>query len=367
MKKYVICLMTIILAIFFNSSTIDSQGLLVKQYLFDMNKEDYQIKNYETLHDFNDNVYYLYNFKPCGYAIFEGQSMSFIEGSFTTNSIYNNYNEEKFYLGPQNYFIKKNQSYYHLTNNCIYERSSLQPLSNEFHLLITSKNSNNNKQAYFDLKDDYIQKNNTIYIKNYQYFKNLYDFPNNVEGSCGFVALSMILGYLDTFYDDNILADHFTYQSNPKYSRGTVDELQYFLMDYGDYVSIPFTQIAKAATARNLYNTFFKYRVDYIPAASRKNSFVVYHEGPLIGNSIPLDEIKFFINKGKPVILIMRSYTYQETENGSDIKNSWHDVIAYGYSNDKFITHFGWQIDGATEYILNSAIIQSYIVIDYFN
>lgn len=368
MKKYIICIIIIILTIFLKAATVDFKTLVVKKYLHEMNRETYQIKNYEVLKDFDDNLYYLYNFKPQGYAIFASNKMELVEGTFNINSIYENYQEEKFYLGPNNYYIKQNDTYYDLLTHNTCTKETLQKPSRAFYQLITTKNSNEDIAYDFGLKDDYVMSNNITYIKNYQYFKNLYDFPDNIEGSCGFVALAMILGYLDTYYDDNILDDQYIAQSRPYYSRGTKDELQYLLMNYNHYIKIPLTEIARAATARNLYDTFNDYRQDYIPISSRKNSFVLYHEGPLlVGNSLALKEIKYFINKGKPVILIMRSYTYQETFDGLNYKNSWHDVIAYGYSNDKFITHFGWGSRGANEYILNSVIIQSYIVIDYFN
>ncbi|MCR4697839.1 MAG: hypothetical protein K5762_00585 [Bacilli bacterium] len=47
------------------------------------------------------------------------------------------------------------------------------------------------------------------------YFANLSEnTPDNRFGSCGFVALSSILSYADTFYNDNLIAEHFEEKTN---------------------------------------------------------------------------------------------------------------------------------------------------------
>ena len=365
MKRLVSIITFILIAIFMKSGNMDHQKVTVNNYLKEMNMNGYMIRDYEEIKDFDNNSYLLYNFQPQGYAIFKANNLTFIEGSFASNSLYHAFSEPKYYIGPFNYYIKKDNNYYNLIDQKYYQESDLQLSSKNFNELINQK-SNSFNNLSLDLPENNLKVGNWTYIENYEYFQKLYDFPDNVDGSCGFVALAMILGYLDTFYDDRIVSDEYLKQSSSEYSRGTKDELQYLLMEYGHYINIPFTDVTRAATARHMYDTFSQYRKDYIPVSAWKNSFVLYHEAPLLGKSIPTDEIKFLIDKGKPVMLIMRTYTYQKTEDGSNINNTWHDIIAYGYNGDKFMTHFGWDINGASQYILSSAIIQSYITIDYF-
>ena len=42
------------------------------------------------------------------------------------------------------------------------------------------------------------------------YFKNLkYNYGENVYGTCGYVAVGMLLSYYDTFHDNNIIPGDF--------------------------------------------------------------------------------------------------------------------------------------------------------------
>lgn len=362
MKRFLNISLIVIFIVLLQTSKIDKRQKIIIDYLQEMSMEQYKLKNIETLKDLNNNSYLLYNLKPTGYAIFEAKSKNFIEGSFQANSLYPNCSEDKLYFGPYNYYLQKNNGYYNLLTNTYDDIFSLQITSLSF-----NETLEHSKQVSLALKDDNVTIDGWTYIKNYQYFQNLSDFPDNIEGSCGFVALSMLLGYLDTFYDDDFLDDDYIIKSSLEYSRGTKDSLQYLLMDYEHYISIPFTEVTRAATARYIYETFKDYQKDNIPISALKNSYILYNEGPLIGKTIPIDEIKGLINKGKPIIIVMRDYAYQETENGIIMDGAWHDVIVYGYKGDKLITHFGWKVTGGTQFILSSAIIQSYISIDYFD
>lgn len=49
------------------------------------------------------------------------------------------------------------------------------------------------------------------------YFKNLNEcHGRNIGGSCGYIAMGMLLSYYDTFYDDSFIADNFEYQKLPQ-------------------------------------------------------------------------------------------------------------------------------------------------------
>ena len=63
-----------------------------------------------------------------------------------------------------------------------------------------------NTQYYYD-NDDSISLNN-YYATHYFYnLKN--NFGNNLVGSCAYVALSMLLSFYDTYWDDNIISENF--------------------------------------------------------------------------------------------------------------------------------------------------------------
>ena len=70
---------------------------------------------------------------------------------------------------------------------------------------------------------------------------------------------------------------------------------------------------------------------------------------------------KEFISQGFPTILVLQKYE-SNIANGND-----HDVLAYGYSGDKFLNHFGWWPDtkGSAEVVISSATIYGYFTMKY--
>lgn len=70
---------------------------------------------------------------------------------------------------------------------------------------------------------------------------------------------------------------------------------------------------------------------------------------------------KEYITEGLPTLLVLQSY------DSSLGKGNDHIVVAYGYKDDTFLTHFGWwpNSKSGTEVILNSATIYGYFTIKY--
>lgn len=58
-----------------------------------------------------------------------------------------------------------------------------------------------------------------------KYFKNLNKcIGKNLNGSCGYVALGMLLSYYDTFYNDDTIAEQYDYQITPSSMEELVNE-----------------------------------------------------------------------------------------------------------------------------------------------
>lgn len=58
-----------------------------------------------------------------------------------------------------------------------------------------------------------------------KYFRNLKScMGNNLNGSCAYVALSMLLSYYDTFYNDDTIPENYEYQITPSSMDTLVDE-----------------------------------------------------------------------------------------------------------------------------------------------
>ena len=75
-------------------------------------------------------------------------------------------------------------------------------------ILITNYVDNDTEKGEYLLFDDYgtdVQK-----IKNSYYFENLNEYHGyNSKGTCAIVAIQMLMGYYDTFYNDNIIPEEY--------------------------------------------------------------------------------------------------------------------------------------------------------------
>lgn len=248
-------------------------------------------------------------------------------------------------------FIKESSSNNNIqTSNVIIENNTLKINPKNRFLTRLFKTSNNN----YDINDFHL-------IEDYEYFTSLYSFPDNLEGSCGFVALSIVLGYLDDNLDDNILNDEF----NDGF-KNTNNFLHDTLLDYDYYINIPLTPISKASTARHLRDTFFDFRRDYIDESIYPSIFVGSHDGPLFNDNPDLNSIRNYIDNDIPVIIMMRKFSYFPLGSTTVYTSSWHEVVVYGYLGDMFLVHLGWKNHSPTA-IINTYNIQSFIAIGDIN
>ena len=60
-------------------------------------------------------------------------------------------------------------------------------------------------------EQSFVDANGYKVINNSYYFQHLNNFPINYKGTCGLVALSILLGYYDTFYDDSYIPQSLQY------------------------------------------------------------------------------------------------------------------------------------------------------------
>ena len=110
---------------------------VTEQLFEEMNIKNFKVASEEIIYDFNNNHYYLVNYYPIGYSIFEGNSKEFIEGSFDTICPYSNYGNkvegENYYSGPLNYFIRNGNIIYDIYNkNYMQYSQELNTISSEF-------------------------------------------------------------------------------------------------------------------------------------------------------------------------------------------------------------------------------------------
>lgn len=161
----------------------------------------------ETITDFCGNEFLLKE----GNNYYEIWSLDnvFIEGSYTTNSPFYQIKGDKYYLGPTNYFVKCDELVTNLITN------NVEPFSNynSYSYELLSNSLNRSSIPSPDINRTYVDSNGFTVIKEADYFRNLTAFPQNWFGECGVVALSELLGFYDTFYNDDFIPNNLTYDA----------------------------------------------------------------------------------------------------------------------------------------------------------
>lgn len=133
----------------------------------------------------------------------------FIEASKSSNSPYYKQEGDRYYLGPSNYFVCKDQMVTNIFTNDVYPITKFNKCSYEHISNVQTKNnttSPDGDRTYIDLEGFTV-------IKEANYFRNLTQFPMNWFGECGVIALSELLGYYDTFYNDDFIQNDLTYNA----------------------------------------------------------------------------------------------------------------------------------------------------------
>ncbi len=321
----------------------------------------------------------------------------FIEGSYTTNSPYYQQNGDKYYLGPTNYFVKCDELVTNLITN------SIEPLSNYYNYSyeLLSNAQNRSSIPSPDTNKTYVDKNGFTVIKEADYFRNLTAFPQNWFGECGVIALSELLGYYDTFYNDDFIPNDLTYDARyyvKKVSTRSSESSEYEL---DKTITEPLTKIVSVSYKDTNYYSFNEWNSmpgttfamrDYIfdkymktflgigwpdggyPMLDEelKDTFKNYMKNNC-GNLLSCTEFrsgnvfythqkpKEYISEGLPTLLVLQSY------NSNLGDGDHHDVLAYGYKDDTFLTHFGWWPNKkrGAEVVLNSSTIYGYFTIKY--
>lgn len=341
----------------------------------------------KSIKDFSNNEFTLYELED-GYAIYDSQG-EFIEGSNGTQSSYYNISkyDNLYYMGPGNYFYFYNGKLYKTqdskeVNYNLLKGVSLKKNINEEYVTEGTLNTNvsrNSGGSSDGSSNTFIDSDGFTKIDNSYYFENLSYFPDNYDGCCGVVATSILLGYLDTFYNDNFISNNYYYPDDNGFSRklinmgaadsessdysfnnwikmpGTNNSLKNYIMDNYMELAIDLDWIdGYPMDGFAIYKTINNYLNGNYPSLINKIS------ASYSSVALARTNIKSAINEGRPALAVLLSY---ETDNGYNLDLSdltGHVVVAYGYkvidNNTCFLTHFGWSpnqlID--TEIIINS-------------
>lgn len=312
--------------------------------LFDSNLT---IKNIKTLKDFNDNTYLLIECNPTGYLIYDYDINEVLECSATAPSPYTNYSTNLFYSGPQFYYNKKyNGNFVHTIDNRIATTSetlALQQLSIDVKTVLNS--TKNNIQANIITNTANIQtRSSTTYVSNHLFFSNLREYemlgiPSALitgDGVCGYIAANILLGYYDTFRNDNFITiDCMTGSGVNRHFKNSL--LTQTLMAISEDLNMDPQNGSTSTEIRKVMNEYFDiYNIN----ASSYDMIVPFFSAITIKNRIDDD---------KPVILFGALIDPRTSSLVADYV--MHAVVIYGYqrnpssSSHKYglLAHYGWE------------------------
>lgn len=347
----------------------------------------------EIICDFGGNEYPLLE-GDNSYEIYDSNGV-FIEGSNKSNSPYYSFDGIKYYLGPSNYFIDNGSTVTNIFTNEVSEKSLYNGVSYNLTPIVQTRSS----EPTPDSSKTYTDSSGYTVVNRADYFRNLKNFPNNWFGECGLVALSSLLSYYDTFYNDDFIPNDKYYDAKYYTRKSRSGESEIYDFDHYESqslaknVSVPYQNgsyydfqnwNAMPGTNYAMRDYLFdKYMHTFMGLGSDKDGYPMF-DGELYNtlkdymeencnNLLKNTEFRYgnifythqrpkeYISEGLPTLLVLKSYE-TPTQSGSD-----HVVLAYGYKDDKFLTHFGWR-PGSTQYtevILNSATIYGYFTIKF--
>ena len=216
------------------------------------------------------------------------------------------------------------------------------------------------------------------------YFSNLNEnMAYNFGSSCVFVALTSVLSYYDSWYNDSFIPEHFdsvsladslnaaletspgiiTVENEFNTTSGTLDnainsiitnkynDFSCYLMWYAyhnlNYGSKTVGQMSSRKIQTLLDDVYGEDYINLITIGLTDN----YEPDSSVLQSTKINFIKNCINEGKPCIVSISAF-----ENGEESYR--HAVVAYAHDNDNIYANFGWKDIKTFQYypMLNEAI-----------
>ena len=359
-------------------------------------QDGYYVSSSEQLSDFSGNQFTLYNLYPQGYAIYDNDQR-FIEGSYRSYSPYIGFSEDKYYLGPSNYYVALSNGLWNIAEDRFMEEDEVTGTSyllpsvtdEESHAVLTTATTRSSASITVGTHQD--EYGFTCLDTDY-FFRNMISVPYNTHGgTCALVSISILLTYFDTFYhksfvsDENLLAvnlgdialDEIT--ETIKTHKPSVQPLQslheLLFTDYKHTIlGIGSEDDGYPMANAEIRKTIDDY-IDGEPNPGLDKGYNYDSEDSAIINTH--SRTRGLIDEGYPVIISMTKYNtsslvntnaYDDALSPNSTKNTskekYHSVVVYGYdNNDRFLVHYGFTND--SEIIISGATIYSYYALKF--
>ena len=282
-------------------------------------------------------AYYCVEASPSGYLIYDINLEDKLEYSILGESPYLGITGNAIYVGPGNYFELNGNQLKNIMDNTILPTTSVNSLKETESIIET------NKEQYIQEQQTQISPMSsglnppyplTYVVDGYWYFQNLKNnYHPNVEGTCGIIAIEMVLGYYDSYKNDNVIIesqDYNTYddETDPYYFYDSPG------MGYAFYETIANINLdlygRKAINGFESIQTLEVYFSDYNPY-NIDFDYVYSASSSSQANAL---EVKGCIEEGMPVIVNFYGYY----TNGDYIN---HAAVAYMYSNGDIFVNMG--------------------------
>ena len=296
---------------------------------------------------------------PSGYLIYDIDLEDKLEYSILGESPYVGITGNAIYVGPGNYFELNGNQLKNIMENTILTTTSVNSLKETESIIETNKEQYIQEQQTqispmsSDLNPPYPL---TYVVDGYWYFQNLINnyYPNE-EGTCGIIAIEMLLGYFDSYKSDNVVIE-----SHDQIAYHNSNEPYYFYdspgVNLAFYTTIANINLAlygrKPINAFESIETLEVYFSDYNPY-NIEYDYVYSGASSSQANSL---EAKGCIEEGLPVIVNFYGYY----TNGDYIN---HAAVAYMYSGDDIFVNMGHS-NGMTDVSISDFYIYQMLAID---
>lgn len=206
-RKFVALFCAVLFSILFIISTPSSAYAETNDAIPTINTfiETYNLENYsysiKNISDFSNNTFKLYEFSDKAYAICSND-LKFIEGSATARSPYYGYESNLYYLGPTYYFTVADNK---LLHTVLQEKSEIPHYESYDFNAIVKQYSDTKLDNFYSAKTRSSNQMDHL-ITYHKYFENY--IHTETSTTCGITALSILLGYYDTYINDNFIPDN---------------------------------------------------------------------------------------------------------------------------------------------------------------
>ena len=290
-----------------------------------------------TVQDFSNEKYTVIECVPRGYIIYHPNSVVFVESSPSAISPYINLTGDNLYYGgPTEYYIENDGIYYHtvidevidnqtdINNMKLYSQKIKSELNSHKNIALLDYVINKDAAAYATMsKSNTYAVESGLSLNEINWFKNLNQcgYYSVGDGLCGFVALNILYSFFDKFKDDNFMDDKYWVDSTKTLLKNNENSFTKYLYDLDPKSS---------TTSMHIHNVSKKY-------LNEKGITNIKHTSRYWG-FFTKKTIKNLINDGYPVIL----FGNLEDPPGYTGKKGGHAVVAYQYSENEFVCHYGW-------------------------